>query len=89
MPELIAKTTGDGIVTGFARIGGHSVALIMGDYMVFAGTKVGITISSSIVFWRLCWPNQPPSSSMPKAEVEDLAIRISTRRADCIRQVLH
>lgn len=37
--DLIAKTTGDGIVIGFARIAGHPVGLIMGDYLVLAGTQ--------------------------------------------------
>ncbi|TKY87475.1 hypothetical protein EX895_003489 [Sporisorium graminicola] len=36
---LIAKTSGDGIVTGFGRIAGHTVALVLGDYMVLAGTQ--------------------------------------------------
>ncbi|SPO31635.1 related to PYC2 - pyruvate carboxylase 2 [Ustilago trichophora] len=39
LPELIARTSGDGLVTGFARIQGHTVGLIMGDYMVLAGTQ--------------------------------------------------
>ena len=39
LDELIAKTSGDGVVTGFARIDGHTVGVIMGDYMVLAGTQ--------------------------------------------------
>lgn len=39
LAELITKTSGDGIVTGFARIEGHTVGLIMGDYLVLAGTQ--------------------------------------------------
>ncbi|KAJ9475918.1 hypothetical protein PHBOTO_006012 [Pseudozyma hubeiensis] len=37
--DLIARTSGDGIVTGFGRIEGHTVSLILGDYMVLAGTQ--------------------------------------------------
>ncbi|EST07307.1 Carbamoyl-phosphate synthetase large subunit-like, ATP-binding domain protein [Kalmanozyma brasiliensis GHG001] len=37
--DLIARTSGDGIVTGFGRIDAHTVGLIMGDYLVLAGTQ--------------------------------------------------
>ncbi|KAJ1604265.1 hypothetical protein NDA14_007643 [Ustilago hordei] len=37
--DLIAKTSGDGIVVAFGRISGHTVGLIMGDYLVLAGTQ--------------------------------------------------
>ncbi|SNX87871.1 related to PYC2 - pyruvate carboxylase 2 [Melanopsichium pennsylvanicum] len=37
--ELIAKTTGDGILTAYATISNHPIALVLGDYMVLAGTQ--------------------------------------------------
>ncbi|CDU24238.1 related to PYC2-pyruvate carboxylase 2 [Sporisorium scitamineum] len=37
--DLISKTGGDGIVTCFGRVDGHTIGLIMGDYMVLAGTQ--------------------------------------------------
>ncbi|KAJ1020347.1 hypothetical protein NDA18_005943 [Ustilago nuda] len=37
--DLIAKTSGDGIVVAFGRISGHTVGLVMGDYLVLAGTQ--------------------------------------------------
>ncbi|CBQ71278.1 related to PYC2-pyruvate carboxylase 2 [Sporisorium reilianum SRZ2] len=37
--DLIAKTSGDGLVAGFGRIDGHATALLLGDYMVLAGTQ--------------------------------------------------
>jgi acetyl-CoA carboxylase carboxyltransferase component len=37
--ELVRKTSGDGIITGWAKLHGHSVAVAVGDYMVLAGTQ--------------------------------------------------
>jgi acetyl-CoA carboxylase carboxyltransferase component/biotin carboxylase len=39
LPDLIANTPGDGMVTGTARIGGQRVAVLSYDYTVLAGTQ--------------------------------------------------
>ncbi|PWY98389.1 ClpP/crotonase [Testicularia cyperi] len=39
LEHLLARTAGDGIVTGWATVQGQPVALAMGDYLVLAGTQ--------------------------------------------------
>ncbi len=37
--HLIARTSGDGIIVGWAKINCHPVAVVIGDYLVLAGTQ--------------------------------------------------
>ncbi|RVX69321.1 hypothetical protein B0A52_06915 [Exophiala mesophila] len=39
MPYLLARTSGDGIIVGWAKINAHPVAVVIGDYLVLAGTQ--------------------------------------------------
>jgi acetyl/propionyl-CoA carboxylase alpha subunit/acetyl-CoA carboxylase carboxyltransferase component len=39
MSHLIARTSGDGIIVGWAKIESHPVAVVIGDYLVLAGTQ--------------------------------------------------
>jgi acetyl/propionyl-CoA carboxylase alpha subunit/acetyl-CoA carboxylase carboxyltransferase component len=39
MSHLIARTSGDGIIVGWAKIDSHPVAVVIGDYLVLAGTQ--------------------------------------------------
>ena len=39
MSHLIARTSGDGIIVGWAKMDIHPVALVIGDYLVLAGTQ--------------------------------------------------
>ncbi|OAL31304.1 hypothetical protein AYO20_08214 [Fonsecaea nubica] len=39
MSHLIARTSGDGIIVGWAKIDAHPVAVVIGDYLVLAGTQ--------------------------------------------------
>lgn len=39
MSHLIARTSGDGIIVGWAKMGSHPVAVVIGDYLVLAGTQ--------------------------------------------------
>lgn len=37
--HLIARTSGDGIIVGWAKMNSHPVAVVIGDYLVLAGTQ--------------------------------------------------
>ncbi|KIW18285.1 hypothetical protein PV08_02573 [Exophiala spinifera] len=39
MAHLIARTSGDGIIVGWAKMDSHPVAVVIGDYLVLAGTQ--------------------------------------------------
>lgn len=39
LSHLIARTSGDGIIVGWAKMQAHPVALVIGDYLVLAGTQ--------------------------------------------------
>lgn len=39
MSHLIARTSGDGIIVGWAKMNSHPVAVVIGDYLVLAGTQ--------------------------------------------------
>jgi len=39
MSHLITRTSGDGIIVGWAKIDSRPVALVIGDYLVLAGTQ--------------------------------------------------
>jgi acetyl/propionyl-CoA carboxylase alpha subunit/acetyl-CoA carboxylase carboxyltransferase component len=39
MSHLIARTSGDGIIVGWAKMDSHPVAVVIGDYLVLAGTQ--------------------------------------------------
>ncbi|KAK5551539.1 hypothetical protein LTR46_010356 [Exophiala xenobiotica] len=39
MSHLISRTSGDGIIVGWAKINSHPVAVVIGDYLVLAGTQ--------------------------------------------------
>ncbi|KIW65332.1 hypothetical protein PV04_07601 [Phialophora macrospora] len=39
LSHLIARTSGDGITVGWAKIDSHPVAVVIGDYLVLAGTQ--------------------------------------------------
>jgi acetyl/propionyl-CoA carboxylase alpha subunit/acetyl-CoA carboxylase carboxyltransferase component len=39
MSHLITRTSGDGIIVGWAKIDSHPVAIVIGDYLVLAGTQ--------------------------------------------------
>jgi acetyl/propionyl-CoA carboxylase alpha subunit/acetyl-CoA carboxylase carboxyltransferase component len=39
MSHLIARTSGDGIIVGWAKMGSHPIAVVIGDYLVLAGTQ--------------------------------------------------
>jgi acetyl/propionyl-CoA carboxylase alpha subunit/acetyl-CoA carboxylase carboxyltransferase component len=39
MAHLIARTSGDGIIVGWAKIDSRPVAVVIGDYLVLAGTQ--------------------------------------------------
>ena len=39
LSHLIARTSGDGIIVGWAKMDSHPVAMVIGDYLVLAGTQ--------------------------------------------------
>ncbi|ETI19364.1 hypothetical protein G647_09196 [Cladophialophora carrionii CBS 160.54] len=39
LSHLIARTSGDAIIVGWAKMDSHPVALVIGDYLVLAGTQ--------------------------------------------------
>ncbi|KAJ9607531.1 hypothetical protein H2200_007609 [Cladophialophora chaetospira] len=39
MSHLIARTSGDGIIVGWAKMDSHPIAVVIGDYLVLAGTQ--------------------------------------------------
>ena len=39
MSHLLARTSGDGIIVGWAKMNSHPVAMVIGDYLVLAGTQ--------------------------------------------------
>ncbi|KIW46062.1 uncharacterized protein PV06_01754 [Exophiala oligosperma] len=39
LSHLIARTSGDGIIVGWAKMESHPIAVVIGDYLVLAGTQ--------------------------------------------------
>ncbi|KAF2420719.1 ClpP/crotonase [Tothia fuscella] len=39
LSRLISRTSGDGIIVGWAKMDAHRVAVVLGDYLVLAGTQ--------------------------------------------------
>lgn len=86
--DLISKTGGDGIVTCFGRVDGHTIGLIMGDYMVLAGTQGYFHHLKLDRILTACYRTLRRWCCTLRVEVAGRAIRIIPSGPGCRRRAL-